>query len=149
MERNTIRPVVRPRYYMSAALTSWEGLLTNRLLLLPTQPIASYNSDLALDGEFLSLIFPFAQTMFAVYTAVQPLTLAREGVLDTFFIRSWLSFSSGCLASIENGLADLIDQVYICSFVHESDLVTASSAFAWKMIHANDWKELSSVVTGC
>lgn len=121
---------------------------TNRLLLVTTPPIFSYCSNLALDGEFRSLIFTAARAVAAVCTAVRLLSLSCDLVSDSSDLDSWLSFSSGCLVGIEDSVADLTDQVGNCSIVRGYDSNTTSSVSAWKEKCPIDWITVLSVATG-
>lgn len=82
-----------------------------------------------------------------VCTAGKFLSLACDGVSHTFDFDCRLSLSSGRLVGIKNSLAEFIDEVDICSFVHGSDFDTASSVFGWQMMRAIDWNKVMSDAT--
>lgn len=69
---------------------------------------------------------------------MQLLTLACDGVPDTFDLDSQISSSSGCLFGTQDSVANLVDRVGIRSIIHESDFATASPVFAWQMMRAVD-----------
>lgn len=61
-----------------------------------------------------------------------------NGVSDTFDLKSRLFLYFGSFVGIEASLADLVDQVGICSIVHKLNSDTALTFFAWHTIRAFD-----------
>lgn len=90
-------PVDWPRCYVFTALTSWGSLSKYRLVFVPSPPIFSYYSNLALEEKFRSLISTAARTELAVCTTVQFLSRACGDPLDTFGFDDRLAPSSRCI----------------------------------------------------
>lgn len=132
------RPTDRPCYYAFTALVLLEGLLTNRLQLMPSPSIFPYCNNILLERKVQSLNYTVIQSSFDVCTVVQFLSLACDGVTDTFDLNHRLSLSSGCFVCIGNKLADLIGQVKICFTAHRSGFDTASYVYAWRTMRSID-----------
>lgn len=87
-------------------------------MLVPTPPVFYY-SDWIFQESFRKLIFTLARSEFAVYTAVQFLRVATDGVVNTFRIEDRVEGGKSLLIGWRPAVTARIDYLDIKEMVYD------------------------------